>query len=127
MGNLGAYQTMTALAKRVGGPKALVAVVAVCGYAVIRPTEAAVKRVIGALTKRNAPCPTKDLTFHATSSGEDGSGLVIREGDDYRVLECDDDSVLIELTNGAGNPYMTSENFLASISDYPAPKDSSSE
>lgn len=121
MGNLGAYQTMTALAKRVGGPKVLAVVTAVGGYAALRPAEAAVKRAVGSLRKRNVPCPTRDLTFRATSSGEDGSGLQIREGSEYRVLECDDDAVLIDLVGSVDNPHMTSGEFLASISAYPRP------
>lgn len=119
MGNLGAYQTMTALAKRVGGPKVLAVVTAVGGYAAIRPAEAAVRRAVGSLRKRNVPCPTRDLTFRATSSGEGGSGLELREGDEYRVLECDGDAVLVDVVGRVDNPHMTSVAFLAQISEYP--------
>lgn len=119
MGNLGAYQTMTALAKRVGGPKVLAVLTAAGGYAALRPAEAAVKRAVGSLRKRNVPCPTRDLTFRATSPGEDGAGLEIRVGDEYRVLECDGDAVLVEVAGRADNPHMTSGAFLASISGYP--------
>lgn len=40
MGNLDTYQAMTSLAKKVGGPKALLAATAVAGYVVIRNAEA---------------------------------------------------------------------------------------
>ena len=37
MGNLGAYQVMTTIAKKVGGPTVLAVVTAAAGYVVLRP------------------------------------------------------------------------------------------
>ena len=42
MSNIGRYQDMTTLAKGVGGPLNLGAIILVSGYCIIRPLEAAV-------------------------------------------------------------------------------------
>lgn len=118
MGNLGAYQAMTEIAKKVGGPKKLAAVALVCGYLVIRPVEAGLKKVARTIQTRSAPCATKGRVFRATSDG-DHSGLKIRAGEEYRVLECDGEAILIEVLGGPGNPYFVSSMFLRSISDFP--------
>lgn len=124
MGNLGGYQTMTTLAKRVGGPGALTLVIAVGGWAFGRGAEAGGKSVFkaarAAAMKRNAACSTKGQVFAVVSDGEDGKGLELRAGDQYRVMECDREAILIEVLGGTNNPYFTSEQFLASVSGFPA-------
>lgn len=60
------------------------------------------------------------MDFAVSSPGEDGSGLTLRAGDEYRVLECDGDAVLIEVLNDRGNPYFVSGEFLRKVSDFPA-------
>lgn len=118
MGNLGTYQAMTTIAKKVGGPKVLMAATAVLGYTVLRPVEAGVKKGIRAIKDRSAPCATKGDVFRATSAGEAG-GLKIRSGDEYRVLECDGDAILVEVLGDPGSPYFVSSKFLRLISDFP--------
>lgn len=120
MGNLGTYQEMTKLAKMVGGPRSLAAVTAVAGYIILRPSEAAVRRIVRTIKKRNVPCATKGQVFLADASGKDSSGLTIQEGGEYRVLECDGEAVLIEVLGDSDSPYFVSSTFLASISDYPS-------
>lgn len=118
MGNLGAYQAMTTAAKKVGGPSVLLAITAVAGYIFIRPAEAGAKKVVRTIKQRNEPCATKGQLFRASADGDDG-GLRIRVGDEYRVLECDGDSILIEVLGDADNPYFVSSTFLRSVSDFP--------
>jgi hypothetical protein len=118
MGNLGAYQAMTTIAKKVGGPIALGAITFVSGYVVIRPAEAGAKKVARAIKKRSVPCATKGQVFRATSDGEDG-GLKIRVGDEYKVLECDGDAILVEVLGDPSSPYFVSSKFLRSVSDFP--------
>ncbi|MFD6818796.1 hypothetical protein ACFWC5_00295 [Streptomyces sp. NPDC060085] len=119
MGNLGGYQVMTTLAKKVGGPAALAVVTAVSGWAIVRGAEAGLKGGFRAAKKRNAPCSTKGQVFDVVSDGEDGKGLVLRAGDRYRVMECDGEAILIEVLGGTNNPYFTSAQFLASVSGFP--------
>ena len=42
-----------------------------------------------------------------------------RVGDEYRVLECDGDAILIEVLGDPGSPYFVSSKFLRSVSDFP--------
>jgi hypothetical protein len=118
MGNLGTYQAMTTIAKKVGGPKVLAAITFVLGYVVLRPAEAGARKVALAIKKRSAPCETKGRVFRATSDGDD-RGLKIRVGQEYRVLECDGDAILIEVLGDPGSPYFVARKFLRSVSDFP--------
>ncbi|WP_189714220.1 hypothetical protein [Streptomyces phaeofaciens] len=114
---------MTMLAKKVGGPVALAVVTAVSGWVIGRGVEAGGKDVFrkakAAARKRNAPCSAKGQVFDVVSHGEDGKGLALRAGDQYRVMECDGEAILVEVLGGANNPYFTSARFLASVSGFP--------
>ncbi len=124
MGNLGHYQDMTTLAKKLGGPAALLLATLGSGYVLGRGLEAggkkAFKAAVAAFKKRNTPCATKGQLFSVVTDGEDNRGLKLSAGDEYRVLECDGDAILIEVLNGPDNPHFVSGEFLATISDFPA-------
>ncbi|MFB6835400.1 hypothetical protein [Streptomyces hydrogenans] len=114
---------MTTLAKRVGGPGTLAVVTVMGGWVIIRGAEAGGKSVWravkAAVKKRNAACSTKGQVFDVVSDGEDGKGLTLRAGAQYRVMECDGEAILIEVLGGTNNPYFTSAQFLASVSGFP--------
>lgn len=126
MGNLGAYQAMTTMAKKVGGPKNLAVLTVAGGWAVLRVAEAGGKKAIEVtrvvLQKRSAPpCATMGQVFEVTADGTDGSArLTLHSGDSYRVLECDADSILVEVLGSPANPYFLSREFLMTVSDFPA-------
>lgn len=124
MGNLGTYQVMTSIAKKVGGPGALLLMAAAGGYVILRPAEAGIKKAVrasvAALKKRNAPCATKGRLFRVVADGKGSGGPKLSVGDEYRVLECDGDAILIEVLNDPDNPYFVSSEFLTAISDFPA-------
>ena len=128
MSNLGGYQDAVRLIKALGGPKraavAGVAVVGTTGYVVLRMAEAGGKRGIGALKsaikKRNAPCELEDRVFTVRTDGTDDQGLEFKLGAEYKVLECIDDAVLIELVGDDDNPHIVSVAFLTTISDFPS-------
>lgn len=126
MGNLGAYQAMTTVAKKVGGPKNLAVLTVAGGWAVLRVAEAGGKKAVAAtrvvLQRRSAPpCATQGQVFEVTADGTDGSaGLTLRMGDSYRVLECDADSILVEVLDNPANPYFLSRQFSTTVSDFPA-------
>ncbi|WP_246199837.1 hypothetical protein [Arthrobacter zhaoguopingii] len=115
---------MTTIAKRVGGPVGLLATTLSAGYVIGRTTEAGGKRGIGALKnaikRRKAPCEVKDEVFVVRADGTDDQGLEFKAGAEYRVLECSDDAILIELIGNDDNPHVVSDAFLATISDFPA-------
>jgi hypothetical protein len=118
MGNLGAYQSMTELAKRVGGPKWLGVVTLIAGYVFFRPTEAGVKKIWKLARGSSGTCETKGQVFAATSAGE-CDDLTLHAGDQIRVLESDGDAVLIEVVGDTRSPYFVSSEFLRSVSDFP--------
>ncbi|MFI7252828.1 hypothetical protein [Micromonospora chalcea] len=116
MGNLGKYELMTTLAKKVGGPSGLLIATLGGGYIIGRITEAggkkAVKALVTALKKRNMPCATKGQLFRVITDGEDSSGLKLSAGDEYRVLECDGDAILIEVLNYFRQPLLRVQRVL---------------
>lgn len=116
MGNLGLYQTMTTLAKKVGGPLQLAALVAGTGYVALRSCEAGVS----ALIKRCRRSEMDQTKIWHTVFDEycDERGIVFRKGDQYAVLERDHEAVLIEIRGDGNNPYFISEDVLKKISDY---------
>lgn len=121
MGNLGAYQVMTTVAKKVGGPVRLAVSVAVGGYVVIRTAEGVIKKGIKKVKQnkeiKEFTSPTLKLyTIH--EYGESNEGLKFNISDTYRVLEKDRDAVLIEKIGDTNNPYFVSEELLHKISDY---------
>lgn len=124
VGNLGNYQLMTAVAKKVGGPVGLLAAALGTGYVIGRTTEAGGKRGIGALknaiNRRKAPCELKGKVFVVRADGIDDQGIEFKAGAEYRVLECSGDAILIELIGNEDNPHVASDVFLSTISDFPA-------
>ncbi len=115
MSNLGAYQIMTTLAKKVGGPVKLLALTMASGYAVGKVTETTAKAI-----KNRLPLNKKEppKIYVVTSAGKDDKGLELNIGDRYRVLEADGEAILIEKINDLNNPYFVSAQFLRTISDF---------
>lgn len=121
MSNLGTYQLMTTLAKKVGGPKVLACGLAVLGWAVGRSGEAGAKAIVNKF--RNAPHTSSDYqhlreTFAVTATTELAEGLILNEGSTFHVLERDQDSVLIAVPDDKNNPYFVSAEKLSKISNY---------
>lgn len=117
MSNLGDYQRVVQLAKKVGGPKRLAGITLALGFGVFRGVEAGGKYVI---RRMNTPTVPRISTGKVFDVNRDGSctGLDLKAGDQFRVLACDDDAILIERLGDAGSPYMVSEAFLIAVSNY---------
>lgn len=127
MGNLGWYQLMTTVAKKVGGPKQLLALVAVGGYVIIRGVEAGGKKVIK-LVKKVIKLVKKDNKEKSTSKvlpaykfiidGKDDKGLIFSSGDVFYVAARHDDVILIEKEKDDNNPYFVSVDWLMKVSSF---------
>ena len=120
MSNLGTYQLMTTLAKKVGGPKVLACGLAVLGWAVGRSGEAGAKAIVNKF--RNAPHTSSDYqhlgkTFTVKATTELAEGLILNEGSTFHVLERDQDSVLIAVPGDKNNPCFVSAEKLSKISN----------
>jgi len=122
MNNLGGYQLLTKYAKKVGGPTSLILLIAIGGYALIRPTEAVSKKIYkiikNKLNEKSKNIKDDQILFDVSSLGKDNTGLEFNIGDKYRVLESDGDSILIERLGDKNNPYFVSGNFLKTISNF---------
>lgn len=120
MGNLGWYQLMTTVAKKVGGPKQLLAFVAVGGYVIIRGVEAGVKRVIKLVKKDNKEKSTSKVlpAYKFIIDGKDDKGLIFSSGDVFYVAARHDDVILIEKEKDDNNPYFVSVDWLMKVSSF---------
>jgi hypothetical protein len=120
MGNLGWYQLLTTWAKKVGGPKQLMLLLAAGGYIIIRPVEAGGKKIfklIKSKTKQKAnKANMKSFIFTENGFGE--NELLFSKGDRFFVPATHDDAVLIEKENDDNNPYFVSGEWLKEVSDY---------
>lgn len=117
MSNLGLYQDLTMLAKKVGGPKNLIGLLAGGSFA------AGILATKGgeAIIKKKKDANNKDAISHfyrVNKTTTDQDGLTLKEGDTFRVLEEDDDAILIEITGDTNNPYFVSSKWLETVSDF---------
>lgn len=117
MSNLGWYQVMTTVAKKVGGPRNLFLLTLGAGGALYKCGEIAVKKTYKAVRTFNEKTDTIKV-YKVTSDGKSGKDLVLNIGDTYRILESDGESMLIEKIGDSNNPYFVSADFLQSVSDY---------
>ncbi len=118
MGNLGGYQILTTVAKKLGGPGRLVAVTMAGGYVVFRTVEAASKTIYQKVKEIRTEHIEKIKTYTVITDATDQQGLVFKKGDRFNVLESDGDAILIELIGNKNNPYFVSKEFLKDISDF---------
>ena len=119
MSNLGLYQTMTTMAKLVGGPLNLAICVAGGGVVTGGGVVAAyflIKEKINA--KREERQQEAAIVYTVQREGQSNEGLVFKVGDQFRVLFIHDDAVMIEKLGDNNNPYVVSAELLETISDY---------
>jgi hypothetical protein len=113
------YQLITTIAKKVGGPRVLLLVVAAGGAVVLKAGEVIVAK--GMSMKRTfdarAEEAAKSRVYRVAENADAGGGLTLRAGDEFRVLARDDDTLLIEVVGSQENPWYVSAAQLVSISD----------
>lgn len=122
MSNLGDYQKMTVLAKKVGGPKNLAGIFVgagvVVGVAVCKGRMIVAEKVNKNKNKEKLKETSDSIVYSVTVDGVSDDGLEFKIGDQFRVLETDKDAVLIEKIGDDNNPYFVSVEFLEMISNY---------
>lgn len=139
MSNLGGYQVITTLIKRVGGPENAMKLAAAAGglllvaggatHAGIQKASPTFKRKAAQLVEkwRGRAGSLDELAgsiFTVNTAAESVQGVYFNVGDTFRVLERDADAVLIELIGSDNNPWVISADLLAQISDFPSDLDS---
>lgn len=134
MSNLGGYQVITTLIKRVGGPKKaaklsgaaaagllFVGGVAHAGFQKLAPTVKEKAEQLFQNWRRRAQS-TNELAgtvYSVTAAADSDQGVSFNVGDTFRVLERDEDAVLIELIGNTENPWVIPADLLMEISDFP--------
>ena len=122
MSNLGAYQWITSASKKVGGPVNLLLLTGATGAVIGKLCEIGLKKGVAAinariLSKYKSDDPMEKI-YSVTATGENKEGVIFVVGDQYKVLERDNDSVLIEKIDDVNNPYFVSVDFLRTVSNY---------
>ncbi len=122
MSNLGDYQKMTIVAKKVGGPKNLAVIIAGAGalasVALYKGGKIVAEKVRKKKNKEKLKETSDSIVYSVTVDGVSDDGLEFKIGDQFRVLETDKDAVLIEKIGDDNNPYFVSVDFLEMISNY---------
>lgn len=115
MNNLGGYQKIVVMAKKVGGPLNFVMLLIGGGAALgILGTQA-----IETIKKQCKKTHRKSETiFEVTLEGKTECELELNVGDKYKVLESDGEAILIEKIGDTNNPYIVSSDFLQKISNF---------
>ncbi len=115
MNNLGSYKALTIMSKKVGGPENLLLLVFGTGILVSN-----LDRIIKVITnkKRKSSTSVESPLFYVHSEFVDSLGAHFNVGDLYRVLEEDNNSILIEIINDSNNPYFVDKDILLEISNY---------
>lgn len=134
MSNLGGYQVITTLIKRVGGPEnaaklggAVAAGLFFAGGAAhagiqkFAPSfmEKAEKLFQNWRGRTLSPDELTGTVYTVTAAADSDQGVSFNIGDTFRVLERDEDAVLIELTGNSDNPWVLPADLLMEISDFP--------
>lgn len=126
MSNLRGYQVLTTVAKKVGGPGKLVALIAgggaVVGGIAFKSGEFVIKKGKKAIAKRREQSKklneSAQIIYTVKQDGESNDELIFKRGDSFRVLESDGDAILIELIGNENNPHFISKDLLEQISDF---------
>jgi hypothetical protein len=125
MSNLGAYQWITTVSKKVGGPVNLLlltgAAGAAAGITVYKCGETVIKKCVKAVKTRKidkTPTENERSLYRVNESSVSNEGLNLNAGDQFYILETDGDAVLIEKIGDDNNPYFVSAELLHNISDY---------
>ncbi len=121
MSNLGWYQIMTTMAKKVGGPLRLFGIVAGGGALIGGGAVAggsAIKRKVEKELDSKKKIRAAAVIHTVQKEGSSNEGLKFNIGDKFKVLEIDGDAALIEKLEDENNPYFVSAKFLSSISDF---------
>ncbi len=115
MSNLGGYQTITELIKKVGGPKNAFALLGVAAGAILG-TGIGIGFSLG--KKSEAKKGSLEDIYDVTSNCKDKSGLELHIGDKFKVLKSDKEAIMIEKIGDLNNPYFVSESFLSANSSF---------
>ena len=105
MSNLGWYQTMTTVAKKVGGPLPLAGLIVAAG-AVVGGSGVKIKSKVDQMLDRKKKQEEAAIVHTVKKDGKSKEGLIFKVGDQFKVLEVDGDAALIERIGDNNNPFL---------------------
>ena len=115
MGNLGWYQILTTMAKRVGGPKKLIGLL-VGGGALLGSSAVvgglAIKKKASSELEKKKKIEQAAVVHTVNAEGTSNEGLHFKVGDKFKVLDIDGDAGFIEIIGNSNSPYFVSLKFL---------------
>lgn len=113
MSNLGLYQWMTKTAKKVGGPVQFMSIIGGCGITI----GAAGTKIFDAYKDKREKknIMEKQYTVSTEMVSDD---LVMKKGDQFKVLERTKHGILIEKVDDGNNPYFVDTSLLRKCSDF---------
>ena len=117
MSNLGWYQVVTTMAKKVHGPVNLGLIVLGTGAAVGTGATLGTQYLIKKVKLKDLE-RQKSVIYNVYKDSISKEGLSFKKNDQFKILEIDGDAGLIEIIGDDNNPYFVSLKYLASISDY---------
>lgn len=112
MSNLGSYQNMVELAKKVGGPIILGILTAIAGYVGSKTIEASIKFV------KNKSEYDDGAIYEVTDAYEINDEIKLNVGDKFKVIGGHLNSLLVELLGKNNNPYVMDKQTLVRVSNY---------
>lgn len=121
MGNLGWYQIMTTVAKKVGGPKNLILLIGGVGAAIGSATTLggkAIKKKFNNYLAEKRKVAKAAIVYTVSCDSKSNEGLIFTKDDQFRVIDLDGDAALVEIIGNDHNPYFVSAKYLATISNY---------
>jgi len=117
MSNLGNYQIMTTLAKKVGGPVKLALCTMSVGYMIGKGGERVIKKIISS-KKGYVKKVYNNKIYTVILKTKNNEGIEFDIGDRFRVLEIDKNVAIIEIIGRDDNPYVVEIEVLCEISDF---------
>lgn len=115
MSNLGSYQRMTILAKKVGGPVKLAIITASAGFCFFRGIEEGGRRTIKFIKNKLASeCEVCDVEFETLIENE----IRVKPNDKIRILEEVEDGYLVEIIGRKDNPFIISKEQLEAMTGF---------
>lgn len=126
MSNLGGYQTMVTVAKKLGGPKNFVITLVgggilggvALGLSGAKTFPKAKAWILTRIKRKEIQYLANGRTFIVSGESKDNDGGKLVHGDKYKILSRDDDAVMIEKIGEKDNPYVVSAVVLKEISDF---------
>lgn len=122
MSNLGLYQDIAKVMKKVGGPKIALPLFASISYGVGRLGEFSIKKIHAVLKKK----PTSQMKekynnaprYEVIKKGISNEGVQFDVGDEIKLLVVDNDLAFIEKIGDDNSPYFISLDLLKEITNY---------